>query len=147
MALPIEQWYNGGPPKAIICPECTKLIDWPIDNPVGPLCPECGGLISVVSPATNEQPKREPMLSDDHMNIMFASYGIGFAQYGNRVREYYENLITRGKLLTRETHNAVIQDAFDAAAEVDAAGGDAPHAPAFGLGPWIRMRFGFEKKP
>ena len=94
-----------------------------------------------------EQPKREPMLSDDHMNIMFASYGIGFAQYGDKVREYYENLITRGKLLTRETHNAVIQDAFDAAAEVDAAGGDAPHAPAFGLGPWIRMRFGFEKKP
>ena len=70
MALPIEQWYNGGPPKAIICPECTKLIDWPIDNPVGPLCPECGGLISVVSPATNEQPKREPMLSNGEIQAM-----------------------------------------------------------------------------
>jgi len=54
-----------------------------------------------------EQPKREPMLSDDHMNIMFASYGIGFAQYGDKVRKWYEAKIASGELMVVKTAKKV----------------------------------------
>lgn len=37
-----------------------------------------------------------------------------------------------------------LRTAYEAAAEVDRAGGDAPHAPAFGLAAWIRGRFAME---
>jgi hypothetical protein len=50
-----------------------------------------------------------------------------------------------GWKIASKMYEAVLQDAYDAAAEVDAAGGDAPHAPALGLGPWIRARFKMEK--
>ena len=47
----------------------------------------------------DEAHKREPLLSDDHMALMFAHIGIGYDRYGRRVRDFYEDLIAKGVLI------------------------------------------------
>jgi hypothetical protein len=50
-----------------------------------------------------EDIKREPLLSDEHMRLMFAHLGIGFDQYGRKVRDWYESKITSGELRMEKT--------------------------------------------
>ena len=40
--------------KQVKCPDCRKMIDWPIVNPAGPFCPLCHSLINVVRPSLEE---------------------------------------------------------------------------------------------
>ena len=86
----------------VSCPECRKVIAWPIDNPAGPFCPECGGLISVVD---NKPTERAPMLSD----MAMASVRDTWCDNGQthplkrsmsplEVRDFYEAKITSEEL-------------------------------------------------
>lgn len=99
----------------IICPDCRQLIDWPINNPDGTFCPECGGFINVVSPPADPQEvaasttndsqaaygkKREPMFGEEQIDALW-DFDDPPGTVAKKVSAHYESLIASGELIVK----------------------------------------------
>ncbi len=59
------------------------------------------------------QPKREPLLSEDRMAGLIATKTHDLPRYvGGGVRDFYENLIASGELITKEGHERLVLQAI-----------------------------------
>jgi hypothetical protein len=59
------------------------------------------------------QPKREPLLSEDRMAGLIATKTHDLPRYvGGGVRDFYENLIASGELVTKEDHEMSVARAI-----------------------------------